>query len=299
MTFDCKIAFMLKKVLAVCFLAVVSIAQAWDGHAHKVVAQIAWKTMKPATRKWVTTLLSQNHPDGAQSKYIDIMSAATMADDYKHRPSGSSLPVNHKWDNWHFDDNEISDSNQLLASWPQDVPNDTVLFGIQETVQALKHKSSSTSSMGDPWNLAMLLHFVGDIHQPLHCADDHDKGGNNFKVKYSSSINNLHSLWDDVLTETYNLRHYATDTDLQNAAAKLMHMYPKTSFQGKFSMQYQPSIWAEESYEQAVKVGYGGAAKNGRQTPAYLNAWKAVGLQRIALAGYRLAKLLDGLAAGH
>jgi len=61
-------------------------------------------------------------------------------------------------------------------------------------------------SLGDSFDLRLLIHFVGDIHQPLHATSRYtskyphgDAGGNGFKLTSKDGVTNLHSLWDSVL----------------------------------------------------------------------------------------------------
>lgn len=49
--------------------------------------------------------------------------------------------------------------------------------------------------------LRFLIHFIGDLHQPLHCADNHDRGGNEVKVMIGRRHENLHAVWDDNVVE--------------------------------------------------------------------------------------------------
>src|SRR5262249_30504658 len=44
--------------------------------------------------------------------------------------------------------------------------------------------------------LKFLVHFIADIHQPLHCSDNHDRGGNDLRYEYSGNPTNLHAVWD-------------------------------------------------------------------------------------------------------
>jgi hypothetical protein len=68
-----------------------------------------------------------------------------------------------------------------------------------------------SNKLGESLNLRLLIHYVGDIHQPLHAVsrytEDHkkgDSGGNFFKIEIIDKINELHALWDSVLTEFDN-----------------------------------------------------------------------------------------------
>ena len=67
-------------------------------------------------------------------------------------------------------------------------------------------------TLGDGFNLRMFIHFVGDIHQPLHATSrftvefpDGDRGGNSFKLTKQGEVSELHALWDSAI------QHYAND----------------------------------------------------------------------------------------
>jgi hypothetical protein len=175
----------LKKVAVLASLFCACTSQAWDLNGHRIVAQIAWDTMKPATRSWVTSLLKDFQPDGA-TEYTTMAGAASLADDYKHHPKDSPLKVHHNWSNMHFVDFMLSGAPNLVLKPSQKEKNDTVIFAINEAVNALQGEKSTFAEQGKPWSLAMLIHFVGDIHQPMHCIDDNDSGGNGFTLQYNS-----------------------------------------------------------------------------------------------------------------
>ena len=280
----------LKRAFVVCFAAVSCFSQAWDLNGHRIVAQIAWDTMKPATRTWVTSLLKDFHPDGATA-YTTMAGAASLADDYKHRPKDSPLKVHHTWDNMHFVDYMLSSAPKHELS-SQHEANDTVIFAINEATKALRGRPSSLSDQGKSWSLAMLIHFVGDIHQPMHCIDSDDSGGNGFTLKYNGSIKNLHALWDDVATEKYKLRRKHPQEAIQAAASDIEQLVPITSVG---NLGFGPVGWSVESFHLGVEHGYGGAVKDGPQTDEYLANWNEIGIKRIATAGYRLKTLLEAI----
>lgn len=272
-------------------IALAAVAQAWDLNGHRIVASIAYNSMKPHTRAWVDKLLHDFKPDGATA-YTTFVGAATLADDYKHHPPGSTLKVVHKWDQWHFVDYELSESPKYVLFGQK--PEDTAVAAIGKLVNQLKTHTPAVSGMDDSWALAMLIHLVGDTHQPLHGSDNHDKGGNGFAIKITTVTglvrdSTLHTLWDDVATDTYHI----TKKDQIDATAKLIaKAYPKPTT----GLGFAPDKWSKESFDTAVKYGYGGAKKDSVQTASYLANWKDKGLGRMALAGYRLAALLDSLA---
>ena len=281
----------MKKLLGLALLSCAAMSQAWDLNGHRIVAQIAWDTIKPETRQWVDSLLKDFQPDGATG-YTTMAGAATLADDYKHHPIGSLLKVHRTWSNMHFID-YMSASAPKLELKPSQKEDDTVIFAINEAVKCLKDQPSAFSEQGKSWSLAMLIHFIGDIHQPMHCIDNSDSGGNGFTLSYNGSIKNLHALWDDVATEKYKLRRKHAPEAIEAAATDIEHTILMDSVN---DMSFSPANWAQESFKLGVEHGYGGAVKDGVQTDEYLVNWQSIGLKRIATAGYRLRTLLDSLA---
>lgn len=250
--------------------------------------------MRPTTRAWVDRLLHDFKPDGATA-YTDFVGAATLADDYKHHPHNSLLKVVHKWDKWHFVDYQRSQAPAYVIAGQS--PDSTVVTAIKGLVGQLKGHAPLVAGKDDAWALAMLIHFVGDVHQPLHGIDDHDTGGNGFALLWQSSPNhttqtNLHAFWDDVATLNFKIKSNPTRAIIGQAADGVMAAFPKPST----GLGFAPEAWSHQSFDYGVEYGYGGAVENQVQTAAYLTAWKRRGYERLALAGYRLAALLDALA---
>jgi len=92
---------------------------------------------------------------------------------------------------------------------------------------------------GQSLSLRLLIHFYGDIHQPLHCSDRYteshkegDKGGNMFPVKNHYSANELHAVWDNVIY-TYHTsikKPFTSDSfsSFQEIAKDLMNSFSFT-----------------------------------------------------------------------
>ena len=280
----------LRKVAVLLLSSIACLSQAWDLNGHRIVAQIAWDTMKPETRAWVTDLLKDFAPDGATG-YTTMTGIATLADDYKHHPKDSLLSVKRTWSNMHFVDYMLASSPNLVLS-PKHSEDDTVIYAINEATKGLRGQPSAFESQGKSWCLAMLVHFVGDIHQPMHCIDSDDSGGNAFTLQYNGSIKNLHALWDDVATEKYKLRRKHPQDAIEAAAKDIEGLVPIDSVG---DLTFGPLSWATESFKIGVTNGYGGAVKDGIQTDEYLAKWNEIGIKRIATAGYRLKSLLESI----
>ncbi|MEP6536495.1 MAG: S1/P1 nuclease, partial [Bryobacteraceae bacterium] len=147
------------------------------------------------------------------------------------------------------------------------------------------------------YNMAWLVHLVGDIHQPLHCVarftgrhlnentgrDIGDQGGNLFLI--DDSAKNLHALWDNALG--------ATDSrlDFVKTAASL-------ATTADLVARLDTASWVEESVDLAKSLVYtigddAGKSSPPRVTPEYRAALQKAAQERIAAAGYRLAALLN------
>lgn len=168
-----------------------------------------------------------------------------------------------------------------------------------------------------------VTHFVGDIHQPLHCARKTDKGGNTIHVSFNatsfstSNINsfkhkkgewNLHSVWDDgiierALVELYNHSRQAFEADLE----KLIKEEEHAAVQEWLSCadgrnKTCTTIWGKESLEDALEWAYlntdGNEVVNGSEiSERYYETRLAVVQRRLAAAGVRLAATLEMVLA--
>jgi hypothetical protein len=135
----------------------------------------------------------------------------------------------------------------------------------------------------------MVGHFVGDIHQPLHCVSlvnsqfpNGDRGGNDLKLVNG---NNMHSLWDGVVA--------SRGADLGRNAETLRARYPKERFTRQLAeTDVEKWIWeshelGREAYERILAE-----PADKRASKAYLDWAREKGAERSALAAYRLAELL-------
>ena len=146
--------------------------------------------------------------------------------------------------------------------------------------------------------LKFLLHFVGDVHQPLHAADHHDSGGNAVAVLYARRTvpDKLHGYWDVHLVK-------ALGSDPKMVAAALNKTITKE--QARQWSQGTPSDWAEESFRQARAVvydfnGVGTFVDEQGHTGERLNALYdsralPVVKEQLSKAGVRLAATLNAM----
>jgi nuclease S1 len=159
-------------------------ALAWGPEGHAVIADVADAHLTPKAKSIVKTLLGHSTMAGVSS----------WADTVRNQ-----RPETY---NWHFVDIEIENPDYVpTRDCPQTPKGDCALAAIDRYKVVLANTKAPKGARTEA--LKFLIHFVGDIHQPLHCADHHDRGGNDVQVKYCGHGTNLHHAWDsDLISST-------------------------------------------------------------------------------------------------
>jgi hypothetical protein len=158
-------------------------ALAWGPDGHKIVAQIAQDKLNPNALKAVSKLIPGQ----------DLASVANWADAIKSKPEW----VHTK--SWHFVD--IADEGDYETA--EHAPDGDIIGAITDMVKVLKTPSATELEKQNA--LKFIVHFVGDIHQPLHVGRPDDHGGNSIKVMFMGKSMNLHSLWDSGMISKQNM----------------------------------------------------------------------------------------------
>lgn len=146
-------------------------AQAWGSEGHRVVAEIAEQYLEPATRDQVRALL-------AIENATSLAAVSTWADQVR--------PQRRVTAPWHYVDIQVGDAKYDA---PRDCPaNNCLIAKIDEFTKVLADRSAAPTLRLEA--LKFVVHFIGDLHQPFHVADNHDRGGNEVIVTFNY-INNL------------------------------------------------------------------------------------------------------------
>ena len=293
-------------------------AYGWSDTGHMAVAFVAYKRLNPQTRARVDALVGLNPnfntfsskiPSGtsaANRRLMLFMLAATWPDFIKgdgvHHsdgPDGGNTPPSdgtaanntgypdtamHKY--WHFIDRPFSPDNTDLEDPP--VPNAQTQIAAFRAVLA----SNSPDALKS-YDLCWLLHLVGDVHQPLHAAtrftqaqSGGDDGGNGVTVRDGSQTKRLHAFWDGILgTSKKPADAVAVGQALANAPTAAGN-------------NLDVNDWLDESFNAAKATVYKQppiGVGNGpfTITAAYRSSAKALARKRVALAGARLANILN------
>jgi hypothetical protein len=290
-----------KRIFSACVLLAVAttaphLAFAWGDEGHKVIAFIVAHYLDPASRAKVAMLLAA---DTDTLTGHDIASEATWADKYRDSDRDTTKIRYEGTREWHFVDIELVQPNLALACFghpplppgapaSRGPPRACVVDKIDQFAAELRNPTTNASEQ--LLALKFLLHFVGDLHQPLHAADDHDAGGN--KKLVSAGVlhpGNLHRYWDVEFVGRLG-------TDPSKVAANLIGQISETQRQEWSSGK--PADWAMEAFALARDNAYALLpARSGQNTyslpPAYVEqAVRNVALQ-LSRAGVRLALILN------
>jgi len=181
-------------LLAALFL-LPSPAMAWWEYGHETVAQIAMKQVTPRTRAAVRALLARGALlETPTCPVSTIEKAAYWADCIKELGPRFSYAYS-----WHYQNVDVCKPFDLKAACKD---GNCVSAQITRNVKLLKDRNVPARER--LMALAFLVHFMGDLHQPLHAGDKGDLGGNQVKASYGAASNarmNLHGIWDGYLAE--------------------------------------------------------------------------------------------------
>ena len=239
----------------------------WGPEGHDLVARLAAAHLTPAAAARVAEILGSG----------TTMQAISSWPDQIRRERAATGP-------WHYIDIPIDKPHLDMA---RDCPKgDCVIAKIEEFQKVVTDPAATAVQRKEA--LMFLVHFVGDMHQPLHCSDNKDKGGNDVKLDFFGRPSNLHSVWDSGL-----LGRMGKEDELFTQYAKDL-TEKRAKKWGKGSVE----AWAEQSHKAAQKVVYGKlpAAPAGGQVTvdaAYERLADPVIKVQIERAGARLASLLN------
>ena len=278
-------------------------AYSWNAVGHRVVAQIAYNEVNPHTRAALDALrLRMGIENTSRVTYDNFASIAVWPDELiPQRYTLSST--------WHYDDNDFSADGTPIP--PNNNPHNIIwaIGALRPVVKNLKANPYVRAR-----SLSYLVHFVGDAHQPLHCVSrvsrahqDGDRGGNLYRIKYikpnGTVIRNLHSLWDGGISLYDRLGFPSkklTAEQIRRLALIISHEYPKYYFYDSQLKDMDPKHWCQKGKLIAQFYAYNTpeyAPPSNTKPPSdtYIMNNSFIVEQRLALAGYRLARMLDAL----
>jgi hypothetical protein len=243
-------------------------AAGWHDLGHRLVARLAELRLTPHTREAVRDVL------GGQS----LADAAVWADHIKL--------YRHDADRLHYVNIPLRDTVYLPE---KDCQNGRCLIGaIESDRRILADPAASPSERAEA--LRFLVHFLGDLHQPLHVADNSDRGGNRRMVYLLGDPMSLHQAWDGELIARYGLS--------QSAYFELLRR-EMDSMDVSGLERGTVVDWAMEGHRIAVERVYGPIPRGGRLRQWYVAESRPVVDHALIAGGVRLAKVLNEALAGY
>jgi hypothetical protein len=259
-------------------------AHAWWEYGHETVATIAMASVKPQTRARIGRLLARSDLlETPTCPARTIEQASVWADCVKTLKDRYSYAYN-----WHYQNIDVCRPFDLKANCPD---GNCVARQIERDVRLLADRSQPTRVRVEA--LVFLIHFMGDLHQPLHAGDRHDRGGNDMKADYGFRPNsNLHSIWDGLLAD----RAISTPP---GGPMNILSTVPVAERQAEAAGSVED--WSRESWQvahDAYAALLGDACAPIPASRPVLDNNKIAALipvlrQQVARGGLRLARLLD------
>jgi hypothetical protein len=309
-------------VLAFVIVSLPAPARAWGCEGHQVVALLAEKHLTPHALAMAKKILAEGPIDPNLSRYckeggIDAMAdASTWPDDIRGiRPEASP---------WHYVDIPLGATRREVEKYC-DPKESCVTRAITDQLAILRSADADPRKRADA--LRFVIHFVGDLHQPLHAVTNNDEGGNCVPVAFFDALPklrypqtesyapNLHGVWD-----TNILDRATSGKTVDQVAGELDESFRKKIARWQKGLP-DVDAWAWESHKLAVKNAYGKlpvhipveAAQpvmscaddnhvsarmlklDERLTDPYQESAVPIVRERLAQAGARLALLLNQL----
>ena len=238
---------------------------AWGPQGHEIVAAIALAELTPAARSQVGRLLG-----GAAMMVHDSNWADEVRD---QRPETGG---------WHYVDIPLQASGYDTGR--DCARQDCVVAQIENARRVLADRRLSDGIRAEA--LRFLIHFVADVHQPLHAEDNDDKGGNEIRVYLGRKRASLHRAWDSDVAEALGLDSERVAEVIEGSISPAQ----RKSWGGG-----SPAQWANEAHAIARDEIYPPLMGRHelRLPPDYAYREAPVARLQLAKAGVRLAWLLN------
>ncbi len=262
--------------------------QAYWEYGHQTIAQIAEANVTPRTRAAIHRLLARSALlDTPSCPARTIEDASVWADCVKPLKGADGKRRFDYAYNWHFQNVDVCAPFSLM---PACKDGDCVSAQIDRDVGILKNRRSTSKQRVEA--LVFLIHFVGDLHQPLHAGDRADKGGNEVAARYgiyAPKRFNLHSIWDGPLAER-----------AITSGPSLVRRFPAA--ERRRIAAGTVTDWSREAWEVSRRYVYASAAggdacaapiKSTTLDDATIARLVPIARLEVERGGLRLAKLLD------
>ncbi len=250
-------------ILCLC-LSVLCIS--WGTVGHFSVALIAEKHLTPKAQAAIKDLLGNE----------TMSEASTWADDVRGEQEYKTTGPKH------YINLPLGLSYEAFGQKVVAMQEDNVYKAVLKCEQDLKSASTSRSQKTEA--LKFLIHFIGDLHQPMHVSRAEDKGGNTILVNYKGDATNLHTVWDSKLIDDQELNYKEIAEQFDTASSQQIAHWQNDSLIG----------WLWESYQisSTLYQEIDGSEGHNLKKPYYKRHIGIVDL-RMEMAGIRLASIIN------
>ena len=250
--------------IAVCLYIPIQ-SNAWGLLGHRIVGQIADSYLSKSARKAIAGILG-NESVAMSSNWPDFI---------------KSDPAYKYLSNWHYVNIKQGMTQEQVISIIEKDMSTNAYTKISWLKNELKKKDLPLADK--QMYLKLLIHIVGDVHQPLHVGRPDDLGGNKIRVLWFNDPYNLHQIWDEVLIDFQQLSY----TEYSNAINF-------TTKEQRHTWQQQPvSFWFWESYQIAEQI-YGDVKGTEEKLGFQYNfKYKAILEAQLLKGGVHLAGILN------
>ncbi|HEY6063439.1 MAG TPA: S1/P1 nuclease [Chitinophagaceae bacterium] len=255
-----------KRVFLIVLLFAPLYSFCWGVTGHRVVAEIAQRHLSKKAKKELKKLIGPENL-AMWANWPDFIKSDTT----------------HAWDmasKWHYVNLPGDLGKEEFIGKLQSLQGENLYTQIKAMVAQLKDRSLPDDKRQIA--LRFLIHFVGDLHQPLHVGREADQGGNKITVTWFDKQTNLHAVWDNSLVDfqQYSYTEYACVLDI--ATAEEVKAWQQSSLED----------WFYDSYVLANKV-YGSVPADGKLGYKYNYIFQQDLDRQLLKAGVRLAELIN------
>ena len=172
----------------------------WGKTGHRVVGKLAQQYLTIKAQKEIDILL-----DGAS-----LVSISTYGDEIKSNPKYKALQP------WHYINLPLDESYANAKKNPKG----DVVMAIKKCIVKVKDQNEPKNERA--FYLKLLVHFIGDLHQPMHVGRKEDRGGNSIRLQWFGKTSNLHRLWDSHLIDSHGMNATQLLGGLEELSPKLI-----------------------------------------------------------------------------
>lgn len=213
----------------------------------------------------------------AKQKIHDLLNGASLAIVSTYGDEIKSDDRFDKYSPWHYVNLPSLETSYETA---KKNPKGDLIQGIRTCISKLEN--DKTSKEKKIFYLKMLVHFVGDLHQPMHVGLAEDRGGNDIKVEWFWNRSNLHRVWDSEMINGYRMSYTELAENRKELSKKELRAMKKGSVLD----------WAKESQALAMKI-YNDVENGDSLSYEYMYEWFPVVREQLQKGGVRLAAILN------